>query len=180
MSWRAALSQPRRCHSSWPGAWASVSMLTLQLPLEGLLEQPVGRVLALGAAVDLDRGVEPGAGREHDLGVEGRFGPHELGVAAHLGHGGAQLAAGAVARGCRRVGWPRPAPGAGSSTVRSIRSFEWALATTTSSSASRSLVLVERAVLEDVHLDAGQDAERGQALVEGPDLGQLLAEARRR
>ena len=44
----------------------------LAAPLEGEVEQLVGRVLALGPAVDLDRGVELGAGGEDDLGVEDR------------------------------------------------------------------------------------------------------------
>ena len=66
----AALSQPKGCHSSCPGAWASVSIATLHAPLAASFEQLLGRVLPLGPAVDLDRGVELGAGREHDLGVE--------------------------------------------------------------------------------------------------------------
>src|SRR5690606_17821883 len=37
-----------------------------QIPLQRQLHQLVGRVLALGAAVDLEGGVELGAGREHD------------------------------------------------------------------------------------------------------------------
>ena len=57
-----------------------------------------------------------------------------------------------------------------------MRSFEWALATTTSSCAEQVEVLVERAVLEDVDLDAGEDAERRQALVGPADLGQLLVQ----
>ena len=38
------------------------------------------------------------------------------------------------------------------------------------------LVLVERAVLEDVDLDAGEDAERRQLLVERGDLVELVAQ----
>ena len=57
-------------------------------------------------------------------------------------------------------------PCAGSSRRRSMRSFEWTLATTTSRRSSRSVVLVEGAVLEDVDLDAGEDAERRQLGVE--------------
>ena len=57
-----------------------------------------------------------------------------------------------------------------------MRSFECTLATTTSSSASRSALLVERAVLEDVDLDAGEDAERRELLVELGDDVELLAE----
>ena len=48
----------------------------------------------------------------------------------------------------------------------SIRSFECTLATTTSISAEQLVLLVEAAVVEDVDLDAGEDAERRQLVVE--------------
>ena len=57
---------------------------------------------------------------------------------------------------------------------RSIRSLEWTLATTTSSCDEHLVVVVERAVLEDVDLDAGEDAERRHLLVEHRDIGELL------
>ena len=81
--------------------------------------------------------------------------------------------------------WPRMSVW-GLSTARSIRrvisgssirSLECTLATTTSSRARSVLVLVEGPVLQDVDLDAGQDAEGGQLVVEfGHDV-QLLAQA---
>ena len=48
----------------------------------------------------------------------------------------------------------------------SIRSLEWTLATTTSRRRQKVLFLVEGAVLQDVDLDAGQDPERSQLLVQ--------------
>ena len=61
--------------------------------------------------------------------------------------------------------------------ARSMRSFECTLATTTSSRSSRSSVQVERAVLEDVDLDAGEDPERAPARsLSAVDLVELLAQ----
>ena len=57
---------------------------------------------------------------------------------------------------------------------RSIRSLEWTLATTTSSLAEHVVVVIERAVLEDVDLDAGEDPERRHLLVERGHIDELL------
>ena len=86
MPWAAALSQPNGCHSSWPGGVGVGVDGDLAAPLEGQVEQLVGRVLALGPAVDLDRGAELGAGGEHDLGVELEPAAGEVALAdlAHL------------------------------------------------------------------------------------------------
>ena len=106
-------------------------------------EQLLGRVLALGAAVDLDRGAEAGAGREHDVGVELALRP----TGAH------DLAAGAVAEdvdvgagdrhhhpaGHLLLGHPQLRVHAGDDDVEPLEQVD---------------VLVERAVLEDVDLHA--------------------------
>ena len=105
-------------------------MATLHPHSSASVEQLVGRVLALGPAVDLHRGVEPGAGGEDDLGVEL-----------------ARLAAGpGPTDDLRPVQWPRMSTWglATASTMRRVisgrpsRSFECTLATTTSSRPSRS------------------------------------------
>ena len=57
-----------------------------------------------------------------------------------------------------------------------MRSFECTLATTTSSSASRSSSWSRRAVLEDVDLDPGEDAERAPAPVERGHELELVCE----
>ena len=103
-----------RCENQQPYSMASV-------------EQLVGRVEPLGPAVDLDRRVELGARREHVVGVERR-----------LADACRSSRARCSGRGCRRAGWRRPAPSARSSAGAPSRSFEWTLATTTSSRASRS------------------------------------------
>ena len=57
-----------------------------------------------------------------------------------------------------------------------MRSFECTLATTTSTLGEQLRLLVERAVVEDVDLDAGEDAERRELLVELGDDVELLAQ----
>ena len=115
----------------------------LAVPVEGQSEQLLGRVLALGPAVDLDRGVEVGAGGEHDVGVE----------LALRATGADDLAAGAVAEdvdvgagdgqhhaaGHLLLGHPQLRVHAGDDDVEPLEQV---------------VVLVERAVLEDVDLHA--------------------------
>ena len=57
-----------------------------------------------------------------------------------------------------------------------MRSFECTLATTTSSCASRSGSWSSAAVLEDVDLDAGQDAKRREPFVEVAHDVELLSQ----
>ena len=109
-------------------AWASVSTVTLQTPLHREAKEVFGRILSLGTAVDLHGLVELGAGREHDVGVEGR----RWAAAAH------DLAVCAVAEDVGVGGWRWRPPFSASSPAEGIRSFEWTEATTTSSSASSS------------------------------------------
>ena len=70
-----ALAQPRPSQASWPGAWASVSIANEHPSVDGVAQQLLGRVLALGPRVDLHRGPGAGAGGEHRLGVEGGLRP---------------------------------------------------------------------------------------------------------
>ena len=119
---RADPARGRRCRST-----------TLQPQSSASVKQLLGRVLALGPAVDLDRLVEAGARREHELGVE-------LALRAARDRRPCGRCSG---RGCRCAGWPWPAPCAGSSPSRSMRSFECTLATTTSSSAEHVVGHVE-------------------------------------
>ena len=128
------------------------------------VEQRPRRIESLGTAVDLDRRVELGAGREHVVGVERR----RVALADHP--------AGAVAEdvdvrrgdgphhplGHRLALHPQLGVDAGDDDVES---------------AEHVVVVVERAVLEDVDLDAGEDAERRQLLVELGDVGQLLLQS---
>ena len=86
----------------------------------------------------------------------------------------------------RPVQWPRTSTCgfATAASIRSVisgagmRSLVCTLATTTSSSASSSSLLVEAPVVEDVDLDAGQDAEAGvdERRVELGDVAELRAE----
>ena len=55
-----------------------------------------------------------------------------------------------------------------------MRSFECTLATTTVDARQHVVGVVERAVLEDVDLDAGEDPERRELLVELGDHVELL------
>ena len=59
----------------------------------------------------------------------------------------------------------------------SMRSFECTLATTTSTRASMLVVVIERTVVEDVDLDAGQDPERCELLVQRGDDVELLEQS---
>ena len=118
-------------------------METLQSQSSASCEQLLGRVLALGSAVDLDRRVEPGARGEHDVGVELALRP----TGAH------DLAAGAVPEdvdvgagdghhhpaGHLLLGHPQLRVHAGDDDVEALEQVD---------------VLVERAVLEDVDLHA--------------------------
>src|ERR1035438_1879864 len=122
---RAACSQPFRCHSSWPGAWASVSTTTLQ---------------------PRDR-----ANSRRGSGGSRRSGRELISTAVPLAAHAPNTASASKAEGgrplpttIRPVQWPRMSVW-GLSTARTIRlvisgssilSFEWTLATTTSSWAS--------------------------------------------
>ena len=116
-----------------------------------LAQQVLGRVLALGPRVDLHRRPGAGAGGEHRLGVEGRLGPAPPrdeaagAVAQDVGVGaldGGEHTCGHLGRVHAQLGVD-----AGHHDVELGQQVE---------------VLVERPVLEDVHLDAGQDPERRQ------------------
>ena len=163
----AARSQPCGCHSSWPVAWASVSIENQQPYSIAICEQRARRVEPLGPAVDLDRGVELRARGEHVVGVELRLRPL------------ADQPAGAVAEDVDVRGGDGAHHPLGHLRRRPCAACECTLATTTSSCDEQVVVEVERAVLEDVDLDAGEDAERRELLVERRDVGQLLRAAAR-
>src|SRR3546814_7369562 len=115
------------------------------------------------SAVDLDRRAVLGAGREHDLGVELRLGaatpddlatgavPEDVDVGADDRH---HHPAGHLVAWHAQLG------------VHARHDHVETL--------EHVLVLVERAVLEDVDLDAGEDPERSQLLVQALDLVELL------
>ena len=139
-------------------------MAIRQPTFQGEVQQVVGRVLAFGTAVDLHGRVDSRAGGEHDLGVEradgGRPRPIDLDDRCS-------------ARGCRCGGWR-----SASTMRRVIASAVHAQLRVHAGhddveTGQDVVVLVEGAVLEDVHLDAGEDAERGQLLVECGDLVEL-------
>ncbi len=62
-------------------------------------------------------------------------------------------------------------------TSRSARSLLWTLATTTSTRAEQVVLAVQGAVFEDVDLNAAEDAERRQPLIQLRDHLQLLPQA---
>ena len=119
------------------------------------VQQPGGRVAALGPGVDLHCGAVVAAGGEHLLGVELRFWPDASAAGDE--------AAGAVAEhigvrvGDRLDHSPRHRCGvhrefgvhAGHHDVEALEQFGF---------------LIERAVFEDVDLDAGEDAHRRHRL----------------
>ena len=147
---RAARSQPYAFMSSWPGAWASESMAKRQPTSSASRDQRVGRVLALGAAVDLDSRPVLGARLEDGAGVELRLLPRP----ARPRH----EAAGAVAEdvdpgvrdGCDQ---PRRHRRAVHLEVRVDRRRDEVEAV------QHRVALVEGAVLEDVDLDALEQAQ---------------------
>jgi len=138
--------------------------------LDGQAQQPPGRVAAFRTAVDLDRDAVITAGCEHRLGIEGRLGPAPatFGPAAP-----GQQPAGAVPEhihvraghrghhpvGHRLGGHPQAGMRARDDHVEL---------------AEQVLTLIQRAILEYVHLDAGQDPERSQFGIELGDEFQLL------
>ena len=150
-----ARAHPYGCHSSWPGAWASVSMDTTQPASTASPQQPLRRVEPLRPAVHLDGHPEAAAGLEDQLGVELRFGPAAPGD--HAARAMPQDVDGRVRdgadhpRGHLRRRHPQLRMHRRDHDVERLQQV---------------LVLVERAVLVDVDLDAGQDAERGQPLVD--------------
>src|SRR5438309_1558146 len=132
--------------------------------LDGEREQVVRRVEAFRSGVDLDRGIEPLAGVEHDLGVELRLRPA---TADHV-------AAGAVAE---HVG-VRVGDG-GDHSPRHLPLLHAQLRVDRCDDDVEPLedvvVLVEGAALEDVHLDPGQDAERRQVVVQRPTMSSCFS-----
>ena len=134
--------------------------------LGGQAQQRAGRVLALGAAVDLDRDAVLAAGGEHRLGVEVRLRPAAAGdhpPGAVPQHVHVRVAdRGHHPLGHRPGGHPQLGVHAGDDHVQP---------------GEQVLALVERAVLEDVDLDPGQHAERGQLGVQLGDQLELRLQA---
>ena len=118
-------------------------------------EQVIRWVLAFGTAVDLDRGAAVPAGREHRFGVELRLRPPAAAeeppcavpqdVYERVTHGGQHP------RGHRGGVHPQLRMHAGDHDIQLREQI---------------VALVERAVIQDVHLYARQDAERRQLGVE--------------
>ena len=141
-------------------------MLKLAAHLDGEAEQAAGRVEAFGAGVDLDGLVELRGGGEDELGVEGRL----RAAAAD------DDAAGAVAEDVHvRIG-ERGDHAAGH--LLAVHAQLGVHAGDDDVELREEIgLLVEGAVLEDVDLDAGEDAEGRQLFVEGGDDLELLAQA---
>ena len=134
--------------------------------VERQVEEVVRRVLALGAAVDLDGGVELRARREDVVGVELRLLP----PSAH------HLAPGAVPEDVD-VGAGRRHDHALGHGVTFHRQLRVHRGDDDVESCQQIVGQVEAAVLQDVDLHAGEDAERRELLVERGDLDQLVGEA---
>jgi hypothetical protein len=121
----------------------------------GLAQQVLGRVLAFGARIDLHRSAGASAGGEDGLGVEGGLGaaaPSDepsRAVAQDVGVGTLDGGQHALRHGGRLHA--QLGVHTGDDDVQLGQQVE---------------VLVERAVLEDVHLNAGQDPEGRQILVQ--------------
>jgi len=123
------------------------------------------KVVELGATVDLDRLVEVRAHAEHEIGVERRLGP----AAAHDHPAGAVTEdVGVRARHRRHHAVGHRLLGHAQLRVHA-RDHDVELG-------EEVVVLVERAVLEDVDLDAGEDAERCELGVERVHDVELLAQ----
>src|SRR5581483_11296560 len=107
------------------------------------------RILAFGPAVDLHRDVVVAAGGEHGLGVERRLraaATDDYPAGAVAEHVGMRVPDGGDHPLGHRRGWhPQLGMHAGHHDVELPEQF---------------VRLVERAVIEDVDLDTGQDAER--------------------
>ena len=134
--------------------------------LERLTQQGLGRIPPFGPGIDLHRRGGAGAGGEDGLGVEARRGP----TPTH------QLAPGAVAEdvGVGALDGRHHATGHGPGLHGELRvdtghhDVE---------PGQQLLLLVESPVLQDVDLDAGEDPERGQLLVESGHDVELLAQS---
>ena len=154
-----------RCPASpaGPGACASVSMENTQPSSTASREQPVRRVLALGPAVDLDRRPALPARARTPRPASNSDSGRARGPPV------ADQPAGAVPEDVDvRVARPRPASapviGAAGHPQLGVHAGHHHV-----EPGEQVVALVERAVLEDVHLDAGQDAERRQLLVQLAD-----------
>ena len=168
----SARAHPYGCQSSCPGACASVSIVNGAARLDRQPQQPTRRVQPLRPGVDLDRDAELAAGLEHHLGVELRLRP-DLAAAPPV-----TQPPGAVPEDVGvRVGdrGDHPAGHVGGA----IRSLECTTGHDDVELGQQRGVLVERAVLEDVDLDAGEDPERRQLLVELGTTSSWRAAARR-
>ena len=137
--------------------------------LDGDGQQPVRGFLALGAAVDLDRDVVLATGREHLLRIELR-----LRLAAAEYHPARAVAEhvhprigdrGDHAAGHLRGGHPQFGMHAGDHDVQP---------------GEQVVALIERAVIQDVDLDASQDAERRELGIQPAQEVELLFQPFRR
>ena len=141
-------------------------MVTRQPEGQGLTQKRFRRVASLGSGIDLHRRAGAGTGGEDELGVEARLGPPPAD----------ELAAGAVPEDVG-VG----ALDGGQHAARHGTAVHGQLGVDAGhdhvEAGQEILVLVETTVLEDVDLDAGEDAERRQFGVElGHDV-ELPAQA---
>ena len=133
--------------------------------VDGEREQPHRGIETFGPAVDLHRGVEVGARAEHQRRVEGRLGPPLAddeapgAMAEHVDVGVRDRAHHPVGHRLRRHAQLRV----------HARDHHVELG-------EQLVGMVERAVLEDVALDAGEDAERRELLVQSGDDVELLAQ----
>ena len=160
-----AISHPFRCHSSCPGACASVSIENMQPSLTAMPQELLGRVEALGTRVDLDCGSGRCACLYHCCVIERRLGPaasddHPPGAVAE-DVGVRALDGGEHALGHRAGVHPELGVDARHHDVESREQV---------------LVLVEGAVFEYVDFDPGEDPERRELLVELFDLFELVAQ----
>ena len=146
----AARSQPCGCHSSWPVAWASLSIENQQPEAIARSSSSSGGSSRSGRRVDLDRRAELGAGGEHVVGVERR----RRALADHP--------PGAVAEDVDVRDGDGDAPSA-----RHLLAVHAQLRVDAGDDdvevGEQVVVEVERAVLDDVDLHAGEDAERRRA-----------------
>ena len=156
-----ARSQPPSCQSSWPGAWASVSIATWQPASTASRSRRLGGSWRSGR--ELTSTATPCSAQ-----------------AANTASGSNSLSGGPGRRRCGRCsgrgrrcgGWPRRRPSAGSSRGRACAAWSgrWPRPRRAGRAARRS---GRGAVLEDVDLDPGEDAEGRQLLVEPGDLVEL-------
>jgi hypothetical protein len=141
----------------------------LAVPVERDLQQLLRRVLAFGATIDLDRLVEAGARREDDLGVELALWPSP---SDHLASCAVTEDVGVRARHGQHHALGHP--------LALHRQLRVDAGHHDVELGEQVVGQVERAVLEDVDLHAGEDAERRELLVQPLYLDELLAQAFRR